>query len=58
MSVDNRTDQIMHNWTCRKLTLSYSEMEGPHNSEGLWVEDDSMESRLLADLWDIPHLSR
>jgi hypothetical protein len=34
MSVDNETDQIMHDYTCRKLKLSYSKREGPHNLKG------------------------
>jgi hypothetical protein len=33
-SVDNETDQIMHDYTCRKLILSYSERESPHNLKG------------------------
>jgi hypothetical protein len=28
----NKTYQVMHNCTCRKLTLLYSEKEDPHNS--------------------------
>jgi hypothetical protein len=28
-------DQIMHDYTCYMLTLSYSEREGPHNSKGV-----------------------
>jgi hypothetical protein len=34
ISVDNGTGQIMHNWTCRKLTLSYFERESLHNLKG------------------------
>jgi hypothetical protein len=29
-----RTGQIMHDYDCCKLTLSYSEMEGSHNLKG------------------------
>jgi hypothetical protein len=53
MSVDNGTGQIMHDYTYRNLTLSYSEGR-VHTTWMLWVEDGSAESRLLADLWDIP----
>jgi hypothetical protein len=44
----NETDQIIHDSTCRKITLSHSEKEGPRNLKGCeW----NMVLRSLVYLW-------
>jgi hypothetical protein len=50
----NGTSQIMYDYVCRKLTLSYSEREAAHNSEwvvsGRWLHRVSLTSGFMGYL--------